>query len=117
MSEHINEIERRQSDVHQTVLPEDSPSYHSDVFGSDCYSMPRWTFGKMFKQDDRTDLAAQTLAAANAAAAAAATAAAIIAAAAAVAVIAAAGVTQAAADTTAELKVATAAKTQVCAHT
>jgi len=67
----------------------------------------------MFQRGDGSDSAAQTLAAANAAAAAASMAADTIAAEAAVAVIAAAEVTQIAADKTAELKVATAAKTQV----
>ena len=80
-------------------------------------STTRWSLGKFFQRGDELDSAAQTLAAANAAAAAAATAADTIAAAAAVAVIAAAEVTQTVADTTAELKVATAAKTQVAART
>ena len=76
-------------------------------------STTRWSFGKTFQRGDGSDSAAQTLAAANAAAAAASMAADTIAAEAAVAVIVAAEVTQMAADKTAELKVATAAKTQV----
>jgi len=67
----------------------------------------------MFHRGDGSDSAAQTLAAANAAAAAASMAADTLEAEAAVAVIVAAKVTQMAADTTAELKVATEAKTQV----